>query len=160
MKRPAAGHSRCLLVVSIFLGLFSCRSGNSPETRSFPAPIPTWAVDPIVDHLPDGREQLRFSSREPYPSARARAFYGAWATANGWELVPATEEAWSSDAWDSFQELSGGQTTSWCTHWRSSDRSTSLRLVLLYERVSSDTQMVYVVASPYYLLDEVVLPAE
>lgn len=143
-----------VIVAAISLAVLgaSCARGgvSQSETSHIPAPPSIENVEEV--ELPDGRIQLSFTADNPYPSSRIRDFYAEWATHNNWERIQDDEDAWSIDAWRSFEDEAGASIDQWTVQWKSPDGAKSLMLILRHQG-DRQRQRAFVVLSPFYLVD-------
>ncbi len=103
----------------------------------------------VVD-LGEGSQEVSFYLECEHRSSKVLEFYGDWAADRGWKKVPEKEEPWSMDRWESFGPP-WDQTDQYFVHWRSSDRTWSLRIAVRH-RTGSSHQFAIIQLVPYQLL--------
>ena len=123
-----------LLVILVVIGWTS--SASKAYLSAIPVPPNAHSVSEMSGLL-GLRRTISFELDEEYPSNTARTFYSNWAARAGWRVVPESEDAWSTDRWQSFVDASGQREASvdqWLVRWISTDGRWDLRLALRYER--------------------------
>lgn len=145
-------HAALVLCTSSVFAV-SCSVSKAPPAGSAKIPAPPWVQDTELQRLPDGRTQLSFEVDEQYPSSRVRDFYAQWAADHGWTKISPATEVWSADQWQTYVAQDGTKVDQWTVHWRSPDGEESIYLALLH-RGNRAHQEVYVIRSPFFLLED------
>lgn len=130
--------------------LASCLS--QPAEVALEVPTPPEALDVLTQQQPRGLTQITFTYSEPYPNASVRIFYEQWAAERGWEVVPESEESWTTEGWELIH-FEGTRMAQSFAHWRSPDQEWSLR-VAVRQGTGDDHQSAYIVYGPYHLLSD------
>lgn len=143
-------------VIAVLVGALYVRN----RFRLPDVPLPDAAIEPVFSYGPLAfSKHLSFEVTEAYPGHSVRDFYARWAQENGWEKVEATEESWSADEWQRFEDsttVPPRTIDQWLVHWASPERELSLRVALRYESNSEDSerkvQEVHVMIQPFDVL--------